>query len=70
MNDELIRKVESLKIMLVSHAMGGSGDIVEYKALRQELVAIPRIVKLLPRFVHVCRDLSEFWSFIKPKFDT
>jgi hypothetical protein len=43
---------------------------MEYKSLRQELIAIPRVAKLLPRFVQVCRDLSEFWSFIKPKFAT
>lgn len=70
MNDELINNIESLKIMLVSHATGGNGDSVEYKSLRQELMAVPRIAKLLPRFVQVCRDLSEFWSFIKPKFET
>src|SRR4051794_11977983 len=70
MNDELINKIESLKIMLVSHATGGSGDSMEYKNLRHELMAVPRIAKSLPRFVHVCRDLSEFWSFIKPKFAT
>lgn len=56
--------------MLVSHATGGSGDSIEYKSLRRELMAIPGIAKLLPRVIHVCRDLSEFWSFIKPKFST
>ena len=54
--------------MLVSHATGGRGDDLEYKKLRRELIASPRIVKLLPRLVHVCRDLSEFWNFIQPKF--
>ena len=68
MNDELMNKIESLKLMLVSYATGGGGDTMEYKGLRQELMATPRIAKLLPRFVHVCRDLGEFWSFIKPKF--
>jgi hypothetical protein len=70
MNDDLISKVESLKLMLVSRATGGAGDDIEYKNLRRELTALPRISKLLPRFVHICRDLSEFWSFIKPKFGT
>ena len=70
MNDELISKVESLKVMLASVATGGGGDIREYKNLRRELTTSPRISKLLPRFVHTCRDLSEFWSFIKPKFGT
>lgn len=68
MNDNLVNKVESLKLLLVSYATGGGGDDVEYKNLRRELTASPRIKKLLPRVVHVCRDLSEFWGFIKPMF--
>ena len=70
MGEELINKVESLKLMLVSKATGGSPDNLEYKNLRRDLTALPRIAKAIPRFVHVCRDLSEFWSFIKPKFAT
>lgn len=70
MNNDLINKVESLKIMFVSRATGGFPDDIEYKNLRRELMAIPRIMKMLPQFTHVCRDLSEFWGFIKPKFDT
>lgn len=70
MNDELVNKVESLKILLVSYATGGGGDNTEYRSLRQDLMAIPGVAKLLPRCVNVCRNLSEFWSFIKPKFPT
>lgn len=70
MNAELINSVESLKVMLISHATGGIADGNEYKRLRRELTASPRIEKMLPRCVHVCRDLSEFWGFIKPKFGT
>lgn len=69
MNNDLINKVESLKIMLVSRATGGEGNDAQYKNLRREMIAMPRIAKLLPQSVHVCRDLSEFWGFIKPKFD-
>jgi hypothetical protein len=70
MNDHLIDKVESLKLILITQATGGGGDEIEYKNLRRELIASPRITKLLPRFIHLCRNLSEFWSFIKPKFAT
>ena len=70
MNKELINSVELLKLLLVSRATGGIGDDNEYKCLRRELTASPRIAKMLPRCVHVCRDLSEFWDFIKPKFGT
>jgi uncharacterized protein YfkK (UPF0435 family) len=66
MNDELINKVESLKIILVTSVTGGIRDDNEYRKLRHELTAIPRIAKLLPRSVQTCRNLSEFWSYIKP----
>jgi len=56
--------------MLVAHATGGNGDTFDYKALRGELLAIQRVAPLLPQCVKICRDLSEFWSFIKPKFGT
>jgi hypothetical protein len=56
--------------MLVSRATGGPGEDIEYKKLRRELTTSPRVAKALPRFVHVCRDLMEFWSFIKSKFAT
>jgi hypothetical protein len=69
-NDDLMNKVESLKILFVSYATGGGGDDVEYKNPRRELTASQRISKFLPRLVHLCRDLAEFWSFIKPKFGT
>lgn len=70
MNKELIDSVDLLKLLLVSRATGGIGDDNEYKDLRRELTASSRIEKMLPRCVHVCRDLSEFWDFIKPKFGT
>lgn len=70
MNDKLINNVESLKVMLVSRATGGDGEDKDYKRLRRELTALPRIEKMLPQCVRVCRDLSEFWGFIKPKFDS
>lgn len=70
MNDEMINNVESLKVMFVSRATGGEGNDHDFARLRRELLAIPRVAKQLPQCVHVCRNLSEFWSFIKPKFDT
>lgn len=68
MKDNLVNKVESLKIMLVPRATGGTGDDGEYIELRRVLISTPRIAKLIPQVVHICRNLSEFWGFIKPKF--
>lgn len=70
MNNDLINRVESLKLMLVSQATGGEGDDAQYKMLRSELIQLPHVTKVLPQVVQVCRNLSEFWGFIKPKFDT
>ena len=68
MTNDLLLKLESLKNMLVSHATGGGCDAIEYKKLRTELLAVPRISEKLPRFVLTCRSPAEFWGFIKSKF--
>jgi hypothetical protein len=70
MNNSLIIKVESLKNMLVLQATGGNSDNGEYIDLRGELINISSISKKLPRFVLSCRNLGEFWGYIKPKFST
>ena len=70
MSDELLTKVESLKNILISRATGGISEEHEYTELRRELLFNVRIEEKLPRFVRTCRNLSEFWGFIKPKFST
>lgn len=42
----------------------------EYKKLRDGLINMPGINAKVPAFVRSCRELGEFWSFIKPKFGT
>lgn len=68
MNKDLIYKVESLKAILVTRATSQDGDDMEYRNLRQDLIAIPHIKSNLPTVVNVCRNLAEFWGFIQPKF--
>jgi len=69
--DPLVAKVESLQNLLVAHATGGDGSKYgDYEALRRQLLDIPSIEPGLPSFVHTCRDLSQFWQFIKYKFGT
>jgi hypothetical protein len=65
---DLLEKVESLQNTLVSQATGGGADNAEYKALREELLANPLIRDRLPQFVRTCRDLGQFWQFIKYKY--
>jgi len=67
---DLLDKVQALQNLLVVEATGSSADGAEYFLLRKELLDNPLVGNLLPRFVRACRDLGQFWQFIKPKFPT
>lgn len=51
--------------MLIDYSTGGVGDPDEYKRVREELIHDPRVRPLLPRFIITCRNLPQFWGFIK-----
>jgi len=63
-------KAEFLQNLLVSNATGGAGDNWEYQELRKYFLDNPITKDLVPRWVRVNRDLSQFWNFIKGKFAT
>src|SRR5205809_3368286 len=67
---ELFEKVETLQNMLISYATGGSVTNEEFKALREELLAESLVKDKLPRLVRTCRDIKQFWGFIKEKSPT
>lgn len=69
-HEDLLCKVETLKNLMVAYATGGKPDETAYSELRRELVRNPVIADKLPRFVHTCRTLREFWGVIKEKSDT
>lgn len=57
---------------LMAESTGGSfdgGDAL-YKALRKELIEGSNTKSVLPEFLRTTRDLTQFWQFIKHKFDT
>jgi hypothetical protein len=66
----LLEKAESLQNLLVAFATGGRGDNDDYLTLRHALLDQPQLESYVPRFVRTCRDLSQFWQFIKYKFGT
>jgi len=68
--DPLLMDVESLQNVLVAVATGGSSEGIDYKAVRESLIANPLTRGGMPKFVHTCRDLAQFWQFIKRKFPT
>lgn len=72
MSSELMIAAESVQNILLSRATGGGTpeDDRVYRALRHQLMTVPEVVPLLPRFISTCRDLSQFWSYIKARFST
>lgn len=65
----LLESAEALKNLMIGRATGGDGDDAEYMRLRQ-MVLDCQLSDLTPRFVRTCRDLAQFWQFIKHKFST
>lgn len=65
---ELIDKIEGVQNMLVAHATGGQASDTEYKKIRAELIENSAIKDEIPSFLRSCRNLSQFWGFIKQKF--
>ena len=60
--------VEYMQNGLLSRATGGTFDDDIYKLVRSKLITNNVIEKYLPKFVRTCRDVDQFWSFIKSKF--
>lgn len=67
---QLLNDVETLQNLLVSAATGKNYDEPAYQELRLKLTNEPVLANRLPRFVHTCRDLGQFWQHIKKLFGT
>ena len=69
-NQDLIQKLDRLKVILTSRARGvsNSEEAGEYPELRSEIVLNVKLKPHIPTFLHSCRSTSDFWSFIQPKF--
>lgn len=66
----LSEEVESLQNLLISRATGGAPDNEDYVRLRGVLLSQQQLEAYVPRFIRTCRDLSQFWQFIKYKHGT
>ncbi|MES3033856.1 MAG: abortive infection family protein [Gemmatimonadota bacterium] len=60
--------VDSLQNLLVARATGASESEDDYYRLRQAVLDDSEIEPLLPRFVRTCRNLGQFWQFIKNEY--
>lgn len=63
-------KIRYLQQLLIVHCTGGRSDDSEFQELRHLILSNPAISDKIPSWVRICRDLSSFWGFIKPKFGT
>ncbi|EMC9358186.1 abortive infection family protein [Proteus mirabilis] len=73
MNTETLsdkEKVETFIYILIARATGGDYNVQDYKLLRDFLINSNSYSNTLPSFVKTCRDPDQFWSFIKPRFNT
>ena len=66
--NELFTQTETLQNLLISHATGGRENNVEYTRLRQTVLANTALDVYVPQFIKTCRNLDQFWQFIKYKF--
>ncbi|HEX6374009.1 MAG TPA: abortive infection family protein [Longimicrobium sp.] len=66
---DLLGQVEALQNVTLSYATGGAADDVAYQQLRALILDDGSIAGKLPRFVRTCRDIKQFWAYIK-KYDT
>lgn len=67
--EELLLSAESLLNVMIAHATGNRADEKDYINLRAQLLH-SGIDKFLPRTIHTCRSLGQFWGLIKQKFPT
>ncbi len=68
--NKVFYEVELLQNILVSKATGGVEDEAEFKRLRGLVISNSSLEPLAPRFIHTCRNLNQFWQFIKNKYST
>ena len=53
---------------IISRATGKNFDSKNYKVIREKFLSDSNTKDLLPDFIRTCRDIEEFWQFIKTKF--
>jgi hypothetical protein len=70
-SESLLDAAEVLQTVLVAEATGSTHSrSADYLPLRKALLNHPLTKSLLPTFVRKCRDLHQFWQFIKAEFGT
>ncbi len=55
---------------LIAQATGGSADDQEFQRLRKIVIENTGLQDIAPKFLRTCRNLSQFWQFIKYELPT
>ncbi len=70
MANDLLHQAEALQDFLTSHATGGSENDAKYMRLRHMMLSDSALEPVMPKFLRACRNLPQFWQFIKYKHST
>lgn len=65
---EVVRKLDELQEAYIVLSTNDAGDASCFEERRRELLAIPEVATLLPKFVHRYRTPAQYWQFIKHMF--
>ena len=68
--NKLAEEIEALQNALIAKATGGTADDREYQRLRILVVEDHTVLDIAPKFLRTCRNLSQFWQFIKYEYST
>jgi len=73
MENDFVLELEHFKMDLTNFATGkNSGELNDklYSQIRKKLVNIVQIKEIIPEYLRKCRNLDDFWQFIKVKYST
>jgi hypothetical protein len=59
---------EYLQNIVISKATGGDFDNINYKVIRTKFLDDVKLQELIPDYIKKCRDVEQFWQFIKTKY--
>lgn len=73
MGEDLSLKLEHFRMDLTSFATGkDSGDLNDklYSEIRKMILSNKQLESIVPEYIKKCRNLNDFWQFIKVKYST
>jgi len=66
--DNNLQLAEYIQSSLLARATNGDFDSRNYKDIRQKFLLDESIKRFLPSYIIKCRDLDQFWQFIKAEY--